>query len=384
LEPVRVLEKAAEALERDLPPLQGFLLPGGHPSAAWAHVARTVCRRAERLAAAVPSPDVLPFLNRLSTYLYALARSCNRQNGVPETQWKPFSFDLTDLAGQTVTLRFETDPGPRDDAAFDFALWGGRELELQGFVAPKPPERRAPPALELRRLYSAQNDEVAPQGGGEPAIVPVGAAIANAMSNAFGGYRFTKVPIRREDIVTALQYLKDNGLLTVAELVDHLGKLVSEPEDDVAMMGVELLLQKAQRKTINIPSLPRELAHAENAILPVLENMGYGERAIFAVKLALEEAAINAIKHGNELDDTKKVTIGFAIDENNAVISVLDEGEGFDPKDVPDPTSDEFLMATSGRGLALIHAYMDEVRYNDKGNEITMIKYAPWAAAKRS
>ncbi len=180
------------------------------------------------------------------------------------------------------------------------------------------------------------------------------------------------------------QYLKDNGSLTVGELVDHLGKLVSEPEDDVAMMGVELLLEKAQRKTINIPSLPRELAHAENAILPVLENMGYGERAIFGVKLALEEAAINAIKHGNELDDTKKVTIGFAIDENKAVISVADEGEGFDPKDVPDPTADEFLMATSGRGIALIRAYMDEVRFNDKGNEITMIKYAPWAAATRS
>jgi len=88
-EPVHVLEEAAEAMEREMPPLQGFLLPGGHPSAAWAHVARTVCRRAERRAAAVPSPEVLPFLNRLSTYLYALARSCNRLNGVAETQWKP-------------------------------------------------------------------------------------------------------------------------------------------------------------------------------------------------------------------------------------------------------------------------------------------------------
>ncbi len=88
-EPVEVLEKSAEALEKDLPPLQGFLLPGGHPSAAWAHVARTVCRRAERRVAAVPSPEVLPFLNRLSTWLYALARACNRRNGVPETQWKP-------------------------------------------------------------------------------------------------------------------------------------------------------------------------------------------------------------------------------------------------------------------------------------------------------
>jgi len=88
-EAVRALEKATEGVEKDLPPLQGFLLPGGHPSAAWAHVARAVCRRAERRAAAVPSPEALPFLNRLSTYLYALARSCNRLNGVPEQQWKP-------------------------------------------------------------------------------------------------------------------------------------------------------------------------------------------------------------------------------------------------------------------------------------------------------
>lgn len=88
-QPVEVLQRAAEAVEKDLPPQQGFLLPGGHPSAAWAHVARTVCRRAERRAAAVPAPEAIPFLNRLSTYLYALARSCNRLNGVSETQWKP-------------------------------------------------------------------------------------------------------------------------------------------------------------------------------------------------------------------------------------------------------------------------------------------------------
>ena len=180
------------------------------------------------------------------------------------------------------------------------------------------------------------------------------------------------------------QYLRDNSKLSVEELVDHLGRLLEAPEDDVAMMGVELLLEKAQQKQISIPSLPRELAHAENAILPVLENKGYGERAVFAVKLCLEEAAINAIKHGNELDDTKKVTISFSIDDNKAVISVADEGQGFDPKSVPDPTADEFLMATSGRGLALIRAYMDEVRFSDRGNEITMIKYAPWAAAKRT
>jgi cob(I)alamin adenosyltransferase len=91
----RRLEQAIERLERELPPLQGFILPGGHPSAAWAHLARTVCRRAERRALAIPSDRgensrlaaILAWLNRLSSYLFVLARFCNARHGVPETDW---------------------------------------------------------------------------------------------------------------------------------------------------------------------------------------------------------------------------------------------------------------------------------------------------------
>lgn len=86
---VEELEAAIERYESELPPLQGFLLPGGNASAAWAHIARSVCRRAERGVAAVPSMEPIPFLNRLSTYLYALARWCNHRQGIPETIWKP-------------------------------------------------------------------------------------------------------------------------------------------------------------------------------------------------------------------------------------------------------------------------------------------------------
>jgi cob(I)alamin adenosyltransferase len=101
--PVEAMERAIERMEKSLPPLQGFILPGGHPSAAWAHVARTVARRAERRVAAVAAmipggppgdkPGVtpggdLPFLNRLSTYLYVLARRCNQEQGISETLWK--------------------------------------------------------------------------------------------------------------------------------------------------------------------------------------------------------------------------------------------------------------------------------------------------------
>jgi cob(I)alamin adenosyltransferase len=86
--PVAALERGIERMEKDLPPLQGFILPGGHPSAAWAHVARCVCRRAERRVAAIPAQEVLPWLNRLSSWLYVLARHCNHTRGVPESLWK--------------------------------------------------------------------------------------------------------------------------------------------------------------------------------------------------------------------------------------------------------------------------------------------------------
>jgi hypothetical protein len=82
-----------------------------------------------------------------------------------DNQWKPFTFDLSDLAGQTLTLRFETDPGPHNDASFDFALWGGRELTLEGFTSkPALPATRLT-SLDLRRLYPTQNGEVAPPSG---------------------------------------------------------------------------------------------------------------------------------------------------------------------------------------------------------------------------
>ncbi len=85
---VKALESGIERMEKDLPSLQGFILPGGHPTAAWAHLARCVCRRAERRVAALPSPEALPWLNRLSSWLYVLARHCNHAQGTPESLWK--------------------------------------------------------------------------------------------------------------------------------------------------------------------------------------------------------------------------------------------------------------------------------------------------------
>jgi cob(I)alamin adenosyltransferase len=93
------LEGAIDRMEEDLPPLTAFILPGGHPSAAWAHVARTVCRRVERrvvrLAGDSPSGETeaplgraMIYLNRLSDYLFVFARHCNRRHGIADTPWK--------------------------------------------------------------------------------------------------------------------------------------------------------------------------------------------------------------------------------------------------------------------------------------------------------
>ncbi|MEK9159714.1 MAG: cob(I)yrinic acid a,c-diamide adenosyltransferase [Patescibacteria group bacterium] len=83
------LEKEVEILEPTLPPLHNFILPGGHPAAARLHLARAVCRRAERhLSILTPLPaDALPYLNRLSDYLFLLGRQANLKNGVPEILW---------------------------------------------------------------------------------------------------------------------------------------------------------------------------------------------------------------------------------------------------------------------------------------------------------
>jgi cob(I)alamin adenosyltransferase len=90
------LEKLIDAIQLELRELNTFILPGGHPSAAWAHLARTVCRRAERRVVALNAADgtnsgitenVLVYLNRLSDYFFVLARQCNRLMGVQEIIW---------------------------------------------------------------------------------------------------------------------------------------------------------------------------------------------------------------------------------------------------------------------------------------------------------
>ncbi len=121
-----------------------------------------------------------------------------------------------------------------------------------------------------------------------------------------------------------------------------------------------------------IASDPAEAHQLQDQIEQLLQKAQASSHDIFSIRLALEEALINAIKHGNQLDRTKKVTISYRIHGDRFEIKITDEGPGFDPSDVPDPTCIENLERPCGRGLMLMRHYMNEVAYSDRGNTVSM------------
>jgi len=112
----------------------------------------------------------------------------------------------------------------------------------------------------------------------------------------------------------------------------------------------------------------------KQAIVAELQRCQFREEAVFAIKLALEEALTNAVKHGNRNDTSKSITVQYAITAEKAVIVVRDEGGGFVPDEIPDPTAPDRLPLPNGRGILLMRAYMDEVAYRDQGREVYFVK----------
>jgi serine/threonine-protein kinase RsbW len=125
---------------------------------------------------------------------------------------------------------------------------------------------------------------------------------------------------------------------------------------------------------LTILSDPVEARRIQDEIEQLLHARQINEHDVFSVKLALEEALVNAIKHGNQMDRTKKVRIVYQLHADRFEIRISDEGTGFDPCDVPDPTAFENLERPCGRGLMLMRHYMTEVAFNDCGNGVTMSK----------
>lgn len=139
-------------------------------------------------------------------------------------------------------------------------------------------------------------------------------------------------------------------------------------------MPNEFGVQEADLAEMVIPNDLKSAKRSEDRIMGELARCRYGDDVTFAIKLALEEALTNAIKHGNRNDVSKRLVVRYAINPRQAVIMVRDEGHGFRPVTVPDPTADENLERPNGRGIMLMHAYMTRVHFNKAGNEVWMLK----------
>ncbi len=123
-----------------------------------------------------------------------------------------------------------------------------------------------------------------------------------------------------------------------------------------------------------------DLAHDREAINAFIERLldeaegaGFGSSAVFAIRLAIEEAITNAFEHGHDgLDESLTVRVEHKVTPDVLEIAVEDQGPGFRPESLPDPTLLENLSKPSGRGVMLMKAYMSEVLFNDKGNRVRM------------
>ncbi len=145
------------------------------------------------------------------------------------------------------------------------------------------------------------------------------------------------------------------------------------------MVPAEFGIDDAVLTEVTVPSDLRCVREPEARLINDLRHNGYDDDTIFAIKLAFEEAVTNAVKHGNCNDRTKKVHLRFYVDPERAIFMVRDEGCGFCPDSVPDPTADENLERPSGRGLMLMNSYMTKVRYTESGNEVWLLKVKPGA-----
>ena len=104
---------------------------------------------------------------------------------------------------------------------------------------------------------------------------------------------------------------------------------------------------------------------------------GFDEDTVPNIAMAVREATVNAVLHGNAYNPAKRITVSFEANSDALVVRVIDQGSGLDPSNIPDPLAPENILRGSGRGIFLIRAFMDEVHFRQlhPGTELTLIKH---------
>jgi serine/threonine-protein kinase RsbW len=134
---------------------------------------------------------------------------------------------------------------------------------------------------------------------------------------------------------------------------------------------------EAQRVRLDIASRFDMLEMVQTVLAHLSGMAGFDEDAAHYVSVAVRESLVNAIRHGSRADESKRVLVDFALYPDRLEVGVLDQGEGFDPDSLPDPTAEENILKASGRGIFFMRSFMDEVRYAfpaSGGTLVTMVK----------
>ncbi len=134
----------------------------------------------------------------------------------------------------------------------------------------------------------------------------------------------------------------------------------------------------------SLSSTMESVSEVETAADKLAEAAGLDDDDRFRLAMAVREAAVNAVLHGNEYDPTKNITVSLENTGESLVISIADQGKGLDPETLPDPLAPENLLRGTGRGIFLIRSFMDEVHFRQlhPGTELTLIKHLAPASEK--
>ncbi len=131
------------------------------------------------------------------------------------------------------------------------------------------------------------------------------------------------------------------------------------------------------RVSYTLDSSLESVNKAEQAASGAARRCGFAEEQVGGISMAVREAAINAVQHGNHYDPSKRMSVLFESAPQGLTVTVRDEGNGLDPAAIPDPLASENLLRQSGRGIFLMRAFMDRVEINrlQHGTEIVLTKY---------
>ncbi len=131
-------------------------------------------------------------------------------------------------------------------------------------------------------------------------------------------------------------------------------------------------VQTGELYTLQLPSTLESITVLENLIEEIADKFKVSEDAFANMMTCLNEAANNAIVHGNKLDPDKKVIVNADVDAKRSVWTITDEGEGFDYNHLPDPTAEENLEKPTGRGVFILKHLADQCIFNSSGNEVEL------------